>query len=356
MNSYKVLGLMSGTSLDGLDLAYCELIENEGWSYRILHAETVPYPAGWKKMLQQAYKLDGAELTKLDRAYGSYLGEQCLLFLRKHALAADFIASHGHTVFHQPVSGFTLQIGNGAALQAITGLPVVCDFRSQDVALGGQGAPLVPVGDHLFFPDFDACINLGGFANISAVMNGQRVAWDIGAVNTVLNFLAEQAGKEMDRGGEMARSGNADAYLLSKFNGLDHYKQPPPKSLGIEWVESVIFPLLKDSSISVADKIHTYTVHIAEIIADAIRGLNARKVLVTGGGAYNTFLLEKLRTFSDAEIIVPDDRTIQFKEALIFALLGALRVRGRINVLRSVTGAEKDHSAGAIYGDLKICK
>ena len=345
------MGLMSGTSLDGLDVVCCGLSFTDHWQYRIMGAATIPYPAAWKARLANAISLDGAELIRLDREYGRYLGECCAGLIRKNGWKPDLIASHGHTVFHQPENGFTLQIGHGAEIFGRTGLPVVCDFRSQDIALGGQGAPLVPVGDKLLFADYGACLNLGGFANISVKRGSDRTAWDICAANTVLNTLAEQLGAPYDEGGKCARSGKLIPGLSDDLGSLEFYSQAPPKSLGIEWVKRSVFPLLEKFS-SVEDKLHTYTVHIAGIIAGAIDVSGADRVLVTGGGAYNGFLVEMIRRNTAAELVIPDDETVQYKEALIFALLGVLRLRGEINVLRSVTGAERDHCSGTVMREV----
>lgn len=359
MQIYKVLGVMSGTSLDGLDLAYCELVKKDKWEYKILSTATIPYSEKREAILRNASQLSGVELTALDVKFGKYIGDECNKFISEHELKPDIISSHGHTIFHQPQKarpdnsfgrGFTLQIGNGANIFAETGIPVVCDFRRQDVALGGQGAPLVPMGDQLLFNEFDACINLGGFANISAQYKNERVAWDICAVNTVLNHYAGQAGLKFDKGGALAMSGKLHEPLALDLLKVDFYALPPPKSLGIEWVKDELNHILEKYPISVEDILHTYVCHIAEIIGMDVSIIQSKKILLTGGGAYNNFLVEKLKTKINAEIIIPDDATVQYKEALIFALLGLLKWRSEINVLKSVTGAREDHSSGVIYG------
>lgn len=350
MEVYKVLGVMSGTSLDGLDLAYCEMIKGEKWTYKIGPATTISYTEKRKKILQNAIHLTGEELTALDFKFGKYIGEECKKFISKNKLAPDFISSHGHTIFHQPAKGFTLQIGEGSSILAETGIPVICNFRSQDVSLGGQGAPLVPLGDEILFSEYDACLNLGGFANISQNNGEKRVAWDICAVNVVLNYYAMQMGVEYDNKGAIARNGNLHEKLLSDLNLLEYYQKLSPKSLGIEWVQNDLMYVLNRYHIPTTDVLHTYVCHIAEIIGGTIIKSNAKQVLVTGGGIYNDFLLEKIREVSPTTIVIPDDATVQFKEALIFGLLGILKWRGEINVLKSVTGASRDHSSGVIYG------
>lgn len=354
MEVYKVLGVMSGTSLDGLDLAYCELVKEIKWEYKILSSATIPYSEKRESILKNANLLSGEELTALDFKFGKYIGEECNKFMAQHQLTPNFISSHGHTIFHQPKNGFTLQIGNGANIFAETGIPVVCDFRTQDVALSGQGAPLVPIGDALLFSEFDACVNLGGFANISAQYKNERVAWDICAVNTVLNHYAEQAGLKFDEGGGLARAGKLYEPLLRDLRNLDFYSESSPKSLGIEWVKDQLMHILEKYPLVVEDILHTYVCHIAEIIGATIAKTLSEKVLLTGGGVYNDFLVEKIKeevkASTNAVIVIPDDATVQYKEALIFALLGVLKWRGEINVLKSVTGAREDHSSGVIYG------
>jgi anhydro-N-acetylmuramic acid kinase len=350
MQVYKVLGVMSGTSLDGLDLAYCELFKDENWQYKIGATATIPYSEKREKILRTSHQLSGMELVALDHKFGKYIGEECHKFILKHQLNPDFISSHGHTIFHQPQRGFTKQIGHGANIYTETGIPVVCDFRTQDVAMGGQGAPLVPIGDQLLFNEFQACLNLGGFANISTHINNDTVAWDICAVNVVLNEYAQELGEKYDDRGAIAQSGKLHIDLLADLDQLSFYDLAPPKSLGIEWVNNHLKHLLEKYPIPIQDILHTYVLHIAKIIGMEVEKLSAKRVLVTGGGAYHNFFLDHIRLNTTATIEIPDDKTIQYKEALIFALLGTLRWRGEVNVLKSVTGAKMDHCSGMIYG------
>jgi anhydro-N-acetylmuramic acid kinase len=349
MEIYKVLGVMSGTSLDGLDLAYCELVKDEKWTYKILSTVTIPYSEKRKKILETAHTLSGEELTSLNIKFGKYIGEECRKFIQENSLEVDLISSHGHTIFHQPKRGFTFQIGNGANIFAETGIPVVCDFRTQDIALGGQGAPLVPVGDHFLFGDYDACLNLGGFANISTQHNGNRIAFDICAVNIILNHYALQKGFDYDDGGKLSASGNLNTKLFDDLENLNFYKESAPKSLGREWVEGNLMLILNRYHIAVEDILHTYICHITKQISFTIDQLKSKTILITGGGAYNHFLIEKIRENTNAQIVIPEDATIQYKEALIFAFLGVLKWRGEINIWKSVTGATSDHSSGVIY-------
>lgn len=348
--SYKVLGVMSGTSLDGIDLAEClfRISEENKWSYEIGAAATVPYPADWKTRLRDAVDFSEGRLKTLNETYTQYLAEVIQGFIQQKQLQdLNAVCSHGHTILHQPEKGVTLQIGNLPALGILLEQAVVCDFRVKDVALGGQGAPLVPMGDRLLFGDYDYCLNLGGFANCSYEADGNRVAYDICPVNIVLNRYAEVLGYPFDDCGQLAASGKLDTNLLKDLNSLPYYSETPPKSLGLEWVQQEIFPLLNAATISVENKLHTFTEHAAQQLATQFRERSG--ILVTGGGAYNEYLLDRIRAFRDVELMIPDNKLLEYKEALIFGLLGVLRLRNEINTLASVTGAEKDHSSGRIY-------
>ncbi len=348
--NYKVIGLMSGTSLDGLDIACCEFSLDDGrWNYKIHCAETVPYSDDWKKRLSTLETGSALEYVTTDIEYGHLLGELARDFITRHNLEVAFIASHGHTIFHQPGKRITSQIGRGSAISAEAGLPVVCDFRSLDVALGGQGAPLVPIGDALLFSEYGYCLNIGGFANISLQRENKRVACDICPANIVMNQLAGLSGYEYDPEGMMAASGTINAELLAKLNGLPYYRLAFPKSLGKEWVIENIHPILNQSGIPVNDQLATFCEHIAMQVGSATTPGEGSKLFITGGGAFNTYLIERIRHYSQAEIILPDANTINYKEALIFAFLGVLRWRNDINCLKSVTGSAKDSSGGAIY-------
>ena len=311
--------------------------------------ETISYNDEWKTRLANLEKSTALDFVTTDVEYGHLSGRLTKTFIEKHKIQPDFIASHGHTIFHRPEKKITWQIGKGSSITAETGLPVICDFRSLDVALGGQGAPLVPIGDRLLFSEYDYCLNLGGFANISCEQNGLRIAYDICPANIVLNHLAGKIGKSYDPSGQMARIGNLSPTLLSSLNQLPYYNHPPPKSLGKEWVLSHIFPILDSSSVLLNDQLNTFCEHIAIQVSRASGTNKNRKILITGGGAFNEYLLERIKFHTPNPVILPDENTINFKEALIFAFLGVLRWREEANCLRSVTGANKDNSGGAIY-------
>ncbi|MFN3773177.1 anhydro-N-acetylmuramic acid kinase [Cloacibacterium normanense] len=347
MKTYFAIGLMSGTSLDGLDICYAKFQNITNWEFEILKTETIPYSPEWKNRLQNAIQLSAEDLLALDKEYGFYLGKKTQEFISKNNIVdLDFIASHGHTVFHQPQRKFTLQIGDGRAIKLITKKPVIYDFRSQDVLMGGNGAPLVPIGDELLFSQYDACLNLGGFSNISLQKNHQRIAFDISPVNVVLNYFAEKLGKNYDENGDFARNGAINFKILEQLNALTFYQKSAPKSLGVEFVNSEIFPFLKDETPE--NIIATFTEHIAEQIAKVFNDNQLKTVLVTGGGTFNTYLLEKIREKSQTELIVPNENTINFKEALIFAFMGVLRLRNEVNVLCSATGSSENHCSGIL--------
>lgn len=347
MKSSNVIGLMSGTSLDGLDIACCRFEPaGDGWTYEILRAATLPYSSAWENRLRSVENGSALELALTHSDYGHYLGECVKTFLAQGSEHVDLIASHGHTIFHQPDKKLTFQLGSGAAIAAVTGIPVACDFRTGDVALGGQGAPLVPIGDDMLFGNYTYCLNLGGIANISYRDGDKRLAWDICAVNMVLNELSNAAGQKFDNGGEMARSGKMIPQMADALDALPYYSESPPKSLGKEWVLQNVFPIVNLYKADLADCMHTYVQHIAKQTGRVMQSGNC---LVTGGGAYNTFLIECIRENTAAKIETGSPQLIEYKEALVFALLGLLRINEKPNALASVTGASRDNSGGAVY-------
>jgi anhydro-N-acetylmuramic acid kinase len=347
----QVIGLMSGTSLDGVDLAACNFSEKEGkWTYDLIAADTIPYPAEWEEKLKNLQHCTGEELAFTNAALGRYYGSLIRDFIAKHKLKPELTGSHGHTVFHQPQHGFTLQIGDPSCIATLSGIDTVGDFRTGDIALGGQGAPLVPIGDRLLFGDYKACLNLGGIANISFEENNKRIAFDVCPVNMALNLLANSVGKAYDDGGAMARSGKLIPELFDKLNQLDFYKISGPRSLGREWFETQCLPLIHDSKSPLEDRLFTFCEHIAEQHARVLDHLNKTgKILVTGGGAFNSFLIERIKYRSGHPLEVPRGDLINYKEAIVFAFLAMLFVSGRVNVLSSATGAMKDHIGGAFY-------
>ena len=340
---YRVLGVMSGTSLDGVDLAICTFSKTDKWTFEIIKSETVKYSDLWKKTLAELHLEDEEEIKQINKDYGRFLGEIISLFLLREKV--DFIASHGHTIFHEPENKYTLQIGCGKSISKKTNTTTINDFRSLDVSLNGQGAPLVPIGDLHLFSDFKYCLNLGGFANISIKEENNSIkAFDICPVNIVMNSISQKLGIEFDENGKIAKSGKLIHKLLIKLNNLDFYKKDPPKSLGREYVEKFINPLLLGEYNS-EDILHTFCEHIAMQIGVFLKD---KSVLFTGGGVFNTYLMSRIKHYSTSEIIIPSKNTINFKEALIFAFLGVLRVRNEVNCLKSVTGAKHDNCGGII--------
>ena len=339
---------MSGSSLDGLDLVLTRLVSDGGrYRYSILDAVTMSYPQEWVERLSGAFLRRPEELGTLDKDYGDYLGCCVNEFVQRKGIRPDFVASHGHTIFHKPEQRYTLQVGDGGANANRCGILTVNDFRTEDVRKGGQGAPLVPIGDRLLFGDYEICLNIGGIANVSYEVEGRRIAYDICIANQALNWLAQQEGLAYDEGGRMARSGRVNGSLLEALNSHEYYRQRPPKSLGREFFEANQRRMLgSDTS---ANLLATFSEHIAVQIAQAVEGRPQGKLLATGGGALNTYLIERIQHHSKHQVIVPDRLTVDYKEALIFALLGMLRLEGQTNVLSSVTGAPSDSCSGVIW-------
>ncbi|GMN09338.1 anhydro-N-acetylmuramic acid kinase [Croceitalea sp. MTPC9] len=356
MKIYNILGMMSGTSLDGLDMAYCQLWKKENgvWDFKIIEAKTQPYSDSWKPKLKNAILLSDAAHSELDKTYGKWLGEQAKEFIQKNNLNIDFIASHGHTSHHRPEDSYTFQLGNGQELADYAGEKVICDFRSLDVKLGGHGAPLVPIGDEILFNKYDFCLNLGGISNISFQKDGVRLAYDIGLANMPLNYITQKINLEYDEGGKLATSGKLDKNLFDNLNKLKYYSLPFPKSTGYEWFTNEIIPLIEASKSNTEDLLHTFIHHNCYQIAQSIEANTLKKentMLVCGGGALNNFFIKKLRENLNgiATLEIPSKELINFKEALVFALMGVLRTENKINVLSSVTGASKDSCSGVVF-------
>ena len=346
--TYYCIGVMSGTSLDGIDICYTRFDYNKEYSFKILKATTYKYSDSWKLKLRTAFTKDENYLNDIDIEYGIYIGELVNQFRHDNTIAKiDLIASHGHTIFHQPEEGYTLQIGSGQAIADTTQLKVICDFRIQDVKLGGQGAPLVPIGDKFLFNNYDYCLNLGGFANISFHDGDRRIAFDICPVNIVLNYYANKFDLEFDDKGELTSTGKIHKELFDQLNGLEFYYSPYPKSLGLEWVIAFVYPVIDAFKLETKDILRTFTEHVAFQISKIIH-INS-SILVTGGGAFNDFLIKRIEFYLKQPLSLPSKELIDFKEALIFAFLGVLRFENQVNCLKSVTGANKDHSSGKIF-------
>jgi len=348
---YLVLGLMSGTSLDGVDLALCSfsLLNNKS-NYKLLFSKTISYPYYLREKLEDALSISTQDLHNLDQELAHYYSKNILAFIEECGLTPDLIASHGHTILHQPDIGITLQIGDGDVIARETRIRVVNDFRIQDMSKGGQGAPLVPIGDRDLFGEYEFCLNLGGIANISFNKNMKRIACDISPCNMALNTITSWIDIEFDNKGILASKGKIHQDLLNRLNALSYYANDPPKSLGKEWFLRKFLPEIRKTEISIEDALRTVNEHIADQVSSFINRTSVDKasVLVTGGGAYNTFLIKILQNKSKAKLFIPDERLINFKEAIVFAYLGFLRVKNKVNILASVTGAHSDTSAGVI--------
>jgi len=344
--SLKILGLMSGTSMDGLDLALCEFnSENGKISFDLICFKTIEYETVWKERLQNVFEATAEQYFKLHSLYGEFIAESVSGFLRVNNQSADYIASHGHTVFHRPESGFSTQIGCGATIAAKTGISTICDFRSLDTSLKGQGAPLVPIGDRDLFHQYQSCLNIGGIANISFTKEKKTSAFDICIANMALNYLTETIGKAFDDNGKMASNGTIDETLLKVLLHLNTHNQ----SIGREWFEGNFMPHLNKSELSIEDKLATSAEYTAIKISSCLKENDLNSVLVTGGGAYNTHLVNRIKLHYNGKIEIPNDEIIQFKEAIIFAYLGYLRVNEETNTLSSVTNANRDSVGGCVY-------
>ncbi|PIQ29692.1 MAG: anhydro-N-acetylmuramic acid kinase [Bacteroidetes bacterium CG18_big_fil_WC_8_21_14_2_50_41_14] len=340
---------MSGSSLDGLDIACCRFsFSVNKWQYHIEKSETVSYTAQWHQKLASAHLLPSNELFRLDVEYGQLIGELAASFIHKHQLTPEFISSHGHTIFHEPEFGHSFQLGKGAAIAKQSHLTTVSDFRNADIRNGGQGAPLVPIGDELLFSEYVACLNLGGIANISFNEKGNREGYDLCAANQLLNLLSNEVGLPFDEGGAIAASGKVDSRLLEQLNSDVYFRYQHPKSLNNQYVTGHFISPLLSKQISVENRLATAVAHISKHCAHSINHLIHGKVLVTGGGAHNRYLIESIKKLTSQEIVVPDKQLIDFKEALVFAFMGVLRIQQKVNCLGSVTGAKCDSIGGVI--------
>ncbi|WP_321334900.1 anhydro-N-acetylmuramic acid kinase [uncultured Bacteroides sp.] len=344
----EAIGLMSGTSLDGLDVCCCTFTkEEEKWNFNINCAKGYSYPEDLKQKLGTgAQQMSALEFITFHSAYGQFLGKRVNEFMNEFVVKPDIIASHGHTIFHEPKKKIMFQVGDGAAIAAETRIPTVSDFRRLDIMLGGQGAPLVPIGDRLLFADYDYCLNIGGFSNISFEKKGNRIAFDISPVNYVINHYCRQIGLEFDRDGDIARKGNIHQPLLDELNAMTFYHQDGPKSLGREWVETFVYPMLEKYKLSLEDMLCTFYEHAAFQISKIAK---SGKLLITGGGAFNLFLVERIQALCPCEIVIPNKQIIEYKEALIFAFLGTLYMCNKPNCLASVTGAPIDNIGGTLF-------
>jgi len=346
IDNYSVIGVMSGTSLDGLDIIKCTFQKDHDWSFKIEKGITNKYSENWLELLKKSHEKKPKELQKNDNLYGDYIGKQVEKFIEKNNFNVDLIASHGHTIFHQPENKITMQIGNGQNIANITKTTTISDFRSLDVKLNGQGAPLVPIGDLKLFQAYKYCLNLGGFANISIKKNNKIIAYDICPANIILNYFSKYLGKDYDKNGLLGQKGIYNNKLLKKLNKLSYYKIENPKSLSREWLENNILNIEELQDLEFENILATFYEHIGFQIGKLLKD---KSVLVTGGGAHNNFLIEKIKKYSNAKIIIPSNDIVDFKEALIFGFLGVLKLRNEVSCLKDVTGADRDNVGGEIF-------
>lgn len=357
--TYFVIGLMSGSSHDGLDICYNHItfISGKKWEYTIEISETIPYPPELKNKLKEAPKLSVPEFLRLDRAFAGFCADKVNEFIKKHDLEHKvfFIASHGHTVWHEPEAHVSSQIGDGATIAARTGYTTISDLRNMDIALGGQGAPVVPVADRLLFSDYDFCLNLGGIANLT-INSENPVAFDICPANQLLDFFAQKQGNEFDAYGKIAEQGHCNEATLNAINSHVFYQQKAPKSLSNSFSETELIPLLEKES--EPNALNTGVRHIAFQIARSLapycKESKEYKMLITGGGAFNSYLLQQIQQELGAlnlpvNCVVPDEQIVKYKEALAMSLIGVLRWREEENVFASVTGASRNSIGGAVW-------
>lgn len=342
----NVLGLMSGTSLDGMDAALVRFEIQDSSGFELLEYHHFPYPPDLKKLVQRCFH-DERILVEVDEKFAQWTIDVIKKVQNLSTHHFDLVGTHGQTIFHEPDKKRTVQAGNLPMIAKATGCSVVANFRTQDVLLGGQGAPLVPFGDHKLFGEYEAALNLGGFANVSVgkpqLKNGIEVAFDICPVNIVLNVFAEELGYEYDAGGEQARRGTINQWVLEELNSLEYYDRSAPKSLGSEWVEAQFLPLV--DYLRPQDALATVCEHVAEQIFEV---LGSKKTLITGGGAFNNYLMQRIELLG-GNIYIPEKQIIEAKEAIIFALLAHERDQGRVNVLGHTTGSGITHSSGVIF-------
>lgn len=346
----RAIGLMSGTSVDGLDVCCARFSRREDglWQFQIDAARGYAYPPELRRRLREEVQhMSAREFVAFHSEYGFFLGDRVNDFMAETGLHPDIIASHGSTVFHEPDRQIMFQIGDGAAIAARTGIPTVSDFRRLDIMLGGQGAPLVPIGDNLLFGDYDYCLNIGGFSNISYREGEWRIAFDISPVNYVINHYCLTVGLDMDRDGLLAARGTVCEPLLERLDALDYYQRSAPKSLAREWVEREVFPILDTCGLPLEDLLRTFYEHCAGQLARVT--VPGRRILVTGGGAWNKFLIARMEALSGCALVVPEPTVVEFKEALIFAFLGVLYMQDQPSCLRSVTGARHDNIGGMLF-------
>lgn len=362
--TYRVLGLLSGSSLDGADLAVCSfsvdpLTPTKLLSWNIHLARTIPYPQEWITRFKNLPGASARDLVLADTELGHYYGVLINQLLKEHSITVDLISSHGHTIFHFPELKTTTQIGDGAAIVSETGIDTVTQLRSVDVAFAGEGAPLAPLGDRYLYPGYTYYLNLGGIANVTAYQDEKIIAFDICPCNQIFNALAETIGQDFDRDGAIAASGNLNHPLLARLQDDDYLIKPYPKSLDNTWSQEHQVKQAIQWDARLEDKMNTAVEFVALEIAKACRQLTQPEssterptLFCTGGGALNAHLISRIAFHCpEIELVLPSRKIIEFKEVSFIALAGLFRCLRVPNLYASVTGAPSDTINGALYSN-----
>ena len=353
MSYYSILGLMSGTSMDGLDIVHITfyLSKKNEWTFKIHNKKTYPYKIDTINKLKKSKNLSTIEILEFDKYLGKIFSNHINNFIKTNKINKKdihAIGSHGHTVHHRPDIGFTQQIGCGDTIAFNTGINVVNNFRQKDIIANGQGAPLVPIGDKLLFiKKANAFLNIGGFVNI-CVIGKKIIAFDICPGNLPLNKVINKLGLDFDNKGILSSQGKINIKILHKLNSLKFYDKKNPKSLGTEWLEKNFFPIINKIN-SPEDQLRTIIEHIAIQVSNTFKKLNVKKIYITGGGALNEFLISRIKANTNVKIIIPNKTIINYKEAIIFGFLSVLFLRKEINCLADATGANKDTIGGVLH-------
>ena len=353
------LGIMSGTSLDGIDICYVEFKKEDDSYFKIINSKTFKYNSIWLNKLSDVHLKNDLQIKKIDLEYGMLISQKIIEFKNDNNISnLDFISSHGHTVKHKPPY-YSIQIGNGKVIRDLTNVTTINDFRSQDIRLGGQGAPLVPIGDKYLFGNYDSCLNLGGIANISFGNSGNIKAFDVCGCNILLNKYSKIYDREFDEFGQLSSRGRVIPELIESLDSISYNQIEGPKSLDKEKLLKDNYKVIDEylankSDIDLKrigyDVLATIVEHISnEIFSVVSKQNNLKNILITGGGAKNIFLIEQIKRKINCSVIIPDEILVDYKEALIFAFMGKLRLQNKINCLKTVTGSKKDHSSGTIF-------
>ena len=353
------IGVMSGTSLDGIDISLCEIDNN---SIKEIHSSAYPFPSELKEEILEAIsgQITLEQLGTLDHKLGLLYAKTLTSFLQKYALRSESICAiglHGQTLWHAPESAnpFTMQLGDPNLVVAATNIKVVADFRRADMANGGQGAPFAPAFHRAIFGEKNcAVLNIGGMANIT-LLGEEYLGFDSGCGNVLLDYWAMQSlGVPYDKEGAFATSGEVIEELLEAMLVDPYFAKKPPKSTGREYFNSTwlanTMPLF--SSYKDADVQRTLLELTAKSIANDINRYSVDEIIAYGGGVHNSFLMQRLTQLCKAKIVLSNHYGInaEFMEAMVFAWFAHKRINNEAIDLRTITGARKNSLLGAIYG------